>query len=170
MSHLFWQLDVQVLDGGGEVGILLGVGDHGALWKNQAFLKIYITFLWEISKYLYDVPRALHVHPWLVHRQELHALQVAEAPEQNLRIIQTFHFPNKKPFFKWSKPTSNLYFASVGLTPTGTGRIPPPSGAPPPPPAAAPSLGSGKGGSSCLPSVSVNWKKNGFLKAYCNLS
>ncbi len=95
LSHLFGQLDVEVLDGGGEVGVLLGVGDHGALRKNQALFWIYITFLWEISKYLYDVPRALHVHPWLVHRQELHALQVSEAPEQNLRIIQTFHFPQK---------------------------------------------------------------------------
>ncbi len=36
LSHLFGQLDVEVLDGGGEVGVLLGVGDHGALRKNQA--------------------------------------------------------------------------------------------------------------------------------------
>ncbi len=66
------------------------------------FLNIYLSIyfiLWEIFKYLYDVPRALHVHPWLVHRQELHALQVAEAPEQNLQF-KHFTSQTKKIIFQ----------------------------------------------------------------------
>lgn len=64
---LLRQLDVQELDGGGEVWVLLGVDDDGALD---------------------DVSGALHVHAGPVHGHELDALQVAQAPEQHLESVK----------------------------------------------------------------------------------
>ena len=68
---LLGELDVEELDGGGEVGVLLGVGD---------------------DRGLDDVAGALDVHPRLVHRHPGHALQVAQAPEKHLEPVSKLHF------------------------------------------------------------------------------
>ena len=63
---LLRQLHVQEPHVVGEVGVLVGVLDDGALD---------------------DVTPALHVHPRLVHGEELDSLQVSEAPEENLEPV-----------------------------------------------------------------------------------
>ena len=63
---LLRQLHVQVLHHVGEVGVLLGVDDHGAL---------------------YNVAPALDVNSRMIDWQELDLLQIPESPEQNLKSV-----------------------------------------------------------------------------------
>ena len=63
---LLRQLHVQEPHVVGEVRVLVGVLNDGAL---------------------YDVTPALHVHPWLVHREELDPLEVPQSPEEDLEPV-----------------------------------------------------------------------------------
>jgi hypothetical protein len=64
---LFWQLEVQELDGGGEIWVPLGIED---------------------DRRLDDVPGAFHVDPRPIYRQPLDPFQIPKTPEQNFKSVK----------------------------------------------------------------------------------